>query len=54
LTTSAKQYPVARLAMSVNAMVELHKKLTRMLQQLEAEGVVHRAEPASTKAHLFN
>jgi hypothetical protein len=25
-------------------MVELHKKLTRMLQQLEAEGVVPRAE----------
>jgi hypothetical protein len=53
LRASAKQYPVVRLAMSVNTMIELHKKLTRMLQQLEAEGVVNRAEPA-TKAHVIN
>jgi len=54
LKTSAKQYPVSRLAMSVNTMIELHKKLTHMLQQLEAEGVVNRAEPVSTKAHMVN
>ena len=54
LKASGKQYPVSRLAMSVNTMIELHKKLTTMLQQLEAEGVVHRAEPAATKAHAIN
>jgi len=54
LKTSAKQYPVSRLAMSVNTMVELHKKLTHILQQLEAEGVVNRAEPVPTKAHMVN
>jgi hypothetical protein len=53
LKTSAKEYPVARLAMSVSAMIELHKKLTRMLQQLEAEGVVNRAEPVP-KADMIN
>jgi hypothetical protein len=55
LKTSAKQYPVARLAMSVSTMIELHKKLTRVLQQLEAEGVVGRSEPtATTKAQMVN
>lgn len=51
---SGKQYPVARLAMSVTAMVELHRKLTHMLQQLEAEGIVNRNEPASAKAYAIN
>jgi hypothetical protein len=50
LKTSAKQYPVARLAMSVSAMAELHKKLSHILQQLEAEGVVNRTEPATKGA----
>jgi hypothetical protein len=54
LKTSAKQYPVSRLAMSVNTMIELHKKLTHILQQLEAEGVVNRAEPVPAKAHVVN
>jgi hypothetical protein len=54
LQASAKQYPVCRLAMSVNAMIELHKKLTHILQQLEAEGVVNRAEPVPTKAATVN
>jgi hypothetical protein len=46
--TSAKQYPVARLAMSVGTMVELHRKLTHILEQLEAAGVVNRNEHAAT------
>jgi len=46
--TSAKEYPVARLAMSVSTMIELHKKLTHMLQQLEADGVMSRSEPTAT------
>jgi hypothetical protein len=50
LQASAKQYPVSRLAMSVNTMIELHKKLTHMLQQLEADGVVNRTEPVPKKA----
>jgi hypothetical protein len=54
LKSTAKQYPVSRLAMSVSAMVELHKKLTNMLQQLEAEGVVHRAEPVAPRAYAVN
>ena len=54
LKAAAKQYPVSRLAMSVSAMVELHKKLTNMLQQLEAEGVVHRGEPVAAKRYLVN
>jgi hypothetical protein len=36
--------------MSVNTMIELHKKLTHMLQQLEAEGLVNRGEPTATNA----
>jgi hypothetical protein len=55
LEPSARQYPVARLAMSVSAMVELHKKLTHMLEKLEAEGVVSRSQPtAAAKAHIIN
>ena len=53
LQTTAKQYPVSRLAMSVNTMIELHKKLTHILQQLEAEGVVNRAE-LPTQPHTVN
>lgn len=54
LKASAKQYPVSRIAMSVNTMIELHKKLTHVLQQLEADGVVNRAEVVSTKATTIN
>jgi hypothetical protein len=54
LKTSVKQYPVSRLAMTVNTMVELHKKLTHLLQQLEAQGVINRAEPVSTSTHMVN
>ena len=53
LQATAKQYPVSRLAMSVNTMIELYKKLTHVLQQLEAEGVVNRAEPVP-KVHMVN
>jgi hypothetical protein len=44
VNASGKQYPVCRLAMSVNTMIELHKRLTHVLKQLESEGVVNRAE----------
>ena len=54
LQASAKQYPVCRLAMSVNTMIDLHKKLTHVLQQLELEGGVNRAEPVPKKPAMVN
>jgi hypothetical protein len=50
---SGKQYPVCRLAMALNTMVDLHKRLTDILQQLESEGIVNRAE-RPTHPHLVN
>lgn len=43
---SGRQYPVCRLAMSLSTMAEVHARLTRILKQLESEGVVHRSEPS--------
>jgi hypothetical protein len=50
---SGKRYPVCRLAMAINTMVDLHKRLTDILQQLESEGIVNRAERPS-HPHLVN
>src|SRR5262249_4196978 len=43
VNASGKQYPVCRIAMSLRAMVDLHKRLTRLLSQLEGEEAVNRA-----------
>jgi hypothetical protein len=40
--------------MSVNTMIDLHKKLTHVLQQLELEGGVNRAEPVPKKPAMVN
>jgi len=47
---SGKQYPVCRIAMPLNAMIALHKRLGHLLSQLEQEEgtTLGRTERSST------
>ena len=45
---SGKQYPVCRIAMPLKAMIELHKRFSNLLSQLEQEGTPERTELSSS------
>ena len=50
---SGKQYPVCRIAMPLRAMVELHKRFSHLLAQLEDEETVKQTEQTA-KSHVVN
>ena len=53
INSSAKQYPVCRIAMPLRAMVELQKRLTHLVTQLEGDEAVKQAQKAA-KLHVIN